>query len=103
MALDACTTYTRAVQLLRELAEKGFVLSQCDKGEWVIEDKFDPVSVERKKARVSFKSPEPDVPTGTDRVYYQNAYPVTSVIYSIYILRVPVPSNLAPLRDYDFN
>ena len=36
-------------------------------------------------------------------MFYQNAYPVTAVVYGLYPLRDPDPANLAPLRDGDLN
>jgi len=36
-------------------------------------------------------------------VFYQNAYPVTAVVYGLYPLRDPNSTNLAPLRDGDLN
>ena len=41
--------------------------------------------------------------TGIDSVFYQNAYPVTAVVYGLHIVRDPDPANLAPLRDGDLN
>jgi len=41
--------------------------------------------------------------TGIDSVFYQNAYPVTAVVYGLYPIRDPDPANLAPLRDGDLN
>ena len=35
-------------------------------------------------------------------MFYQNAYPVTAVVYGLYPIR-PDPANLAPLRDGDLN
>ena len=72
--------------------------------DWVLEDKFDPVRADRKKGRgvaeVAWNT-SPGVLTGIDSVFYQNAYPVTAVVYSLYPLRDPDPANLAPLRDGD--
>ncbi|MEW8688036.1 MAG: hypothetical protein AB2556_19670, partial [Candidatus Thiodiazotropha sp.] len=39
--------------------------------------------------------------TGIDKVFYQNAYPVSAVAYGLYPTREPDPANLAPLRDGD--
>ena len=36
-------------------------------------------------------------------MFYQNAYPVTAVVYGLYPIRDPDPANLAPLRDGDLN
>ena len=36
-------------------------------------------------------------------MFYQNAYPVTAVVYGLYAVRDPDPANLAPLRDGDLN
>ena len=41
--------------------------------------------------------------TGIDSVFYQNAYPVTAVVYGLYPIRDPDPANLAPLKDGDLN
>lgn len=49
------------------------------------------------------RTTKPGVLTGIDRPYYQNAYPVTAVIYGLYLLRDPDPANLAPLRDGNLN
>ena len=46
---------------------------------------------------------KPGVLTGIDSVFYQNAYPVTAVAYSLYPIRGPNPANLAPLRDGNVN
>ena len=43
----------------------------------------------------------PGVLTGIDSAFYQNAYPVTAVVYGLYPVRDPDPANLAPLRDGD--
>ena len=45
----------------------------------------------------------PGVLTGIDSVFYQNAYPVTAVVYGLYPVRDPDSANLAPLRDGDLN
>jgi hypothetical protein len=36
-------------------------------------------------------------------VFYHNAYPVTTVIYGLYLFRDPDQVNLAPIRDGDLN
>ena len=46
---------------------------------------------------------KPGVLTGIDSVFYQNAYPVTAVVYGLYTVRDPDPANLAPLRNGDLN
>ncbi|MEW8688937.1 MAG: hypothetical protein AB2556_24220 [Candidatus Thiodiazotropha sp.] len=56
LALDARMTDERAARLLNSLPEGGFVLKlkflrEQQEGEWVVEDKFDPVRVERKKGQ----------------------------------------------------
>ena len=87
-------TFRRAFLLkltfLREKAE-----DDC-----VVEDKFDPVRAERKKGQgvieVS-RDTRPGVLTGIDGVFYQNAYPVTAVVYGLNPIRDPDPANLAPL------
>ncbi|MEW8688808.1 MAG: hypothetical protein AB2556_23570, partial [Candidatus Thiodiazotropha sp.] len=42
---------------------------------------------------------KPGVLTGIDKPYYENSYPVTAVVYGIYPIRDPDPTNLAPLKD----
>ena len=46
---------------------------------------------------------KPGVLTGIDRVFYQNAYPVTAVAYGLYPIRDPDPANLAAMRDDNLN
>ncbi|MEW8688556.1 MAG: hypothetical protein AB2556_22310 [Candidatus Thiodiazotropha sp.] len=41
--------------------------------------------------------------TGIDRVFYQNAYPVSAAAFGFYRIRDPDPANLDPLRDGDLN
>ena len=84
------------LKFLREKAED----------DWVLEDKFDPVRAERKKSRGVVEvaqNTSPGVLTGIDSVIYQNAYPVTAVVYGLYSIRDQDPANLAPLRDGDLN
>ncbi|MEW8688555.1 MAG: hypothetical protein AB2556_22305, partial [Candidatus Thiodiazotropha sp.] len=54
LALDARMTYERAARLLDSLPEGEFLpkikfLREQQEGEWAVEDKFDPIRVERKK------------------------------------------------------
>ena len=56
MALDACMTDVRAAGLLRALPENESILKikflhEQNEGDWVVEDKFDPVRTERKKGQ----------------------------------------------------
>ena len=44
---------------------------------------------------------KPGVLTGIDKVFSQNAYPVTAVVYGPYPIRDPDPTNLAVLRHGD--
>ncbi|MEW8688923.1 MAG: hypothetical protein AB2556_24150 [Candidatus Thiodiazotropha sp.] len=41
--------------------------------------------------------------TGIEKVFYQNAYPISAVAYGLYSIRDPDPANLAALRDGDLN
>ena len=111
LALDARMTDQRAAQLLAALPRGEFILKlkflrERAEGNWVVEDKFDPIRAERKRGQgiveVS-RDTKPGLLTGVDRVFYQNAYPVTAVVYGLYPLRDPDPANLAPLRDGDLN
>ncbi|MEW8333809.1 MAG: hypothetical protein AB2692_22955, partial [Candidatus Thiodiazotropha sp.] len=111
LALDARITDERATRLLDNLPEGGFLLKlkflrELQDGDWVVEDKFDPVRAERRKGQAVVdisRDTKPGVLTGIDKVFYQNAYPVTAVAYGLYPIRDPDPANLAPLRDGDLN
>ncbi|MEW8389930.1 MAG: hypothetical protein AB2660_20660, partial [Candidatus Thiodiazotropha sp.] len=104
-------TDERATRLLDNLPEGGFLLKlkflrELQDGDWVVEDKFDPVRAERRKGQAVVdisRDTKPGVLTGIDKVFYQKAYPVTAVAYSLYPIRDPDPANLAPLRDGDLN
>ena len=112
LALDARMADVRATQLLAalpggtEFLLRIKFLREKAEDDWVLEDKFDPVQAERKKGQgvveVS-RDTKPGVLTGIDSVFYQNAYPVTAVVYGLYPVRDPDPANLAPLRDGDLN
>jgi hypothetical protein len=111
MVLDASMKDGRAARLLATLPEDKFILKikfprEQNENDWVVEDKFDPVKAERKKGQGVIEitqATSPGALTGIDKVFYQNAYPVTAVIYGLYPLRDPDPANLAPLRDGDLN
>ena len=94
--LPGGTEFLLRIKFLREEAED----------EWVLEDKFDQVRAERKKGQGVVEVSryiKPGVLTGIDSVFYQNAYPVTAVVYGLYPVRDPDPANLAPFRDGDLN
>ncbi|MEW8689362.1 MAG: hypothetical protein AB2556_26360 [Candidatus Thiodiazotropha sp.] len=100
LALDARMTDERVARLLDSLPEGGFVLKlkflhEQQEGEWVIEDKFDPVCVERKKGvaiiEISWDT-KPGVLIEIDRVFYQNAYPVSAVASTQHRPRQPRPT-----------
>ncbi|MEW8686008.1 MAG: hypothetical protein AB2556_09385 [Candidatus Thiodiazotropha sp.] len=81
-------------------------LREQQEGDWVVEDKFDPVCVERKKGQAIVevsRDIKPGVLTGSDKVYYQNAYPVAAVVYDLYPIRDLAPATLPPLRDGDLS
>ena len=84
-------------------------LRERDRGKWVIEDKFDPVRTEKKKGQgivvcsTRTEDAKPGTLVGIDRVFYQNAYPVTAVVYGLYPIREPDPANLAPMRHGNYN
>ena len=111
LALNARMTDGRAAKLLAALREGEFLLKlkflrEHAEGDWVVEDKFDPIRAERKKGQVIIeisRDTKPGALTGIDSVFYQNAYPVTTVVYGLYPIRDPYPANLAPLRDGDLN
>ena len=109
LARDARMTDARVTQLLAALPEGEFILKikfLREQLEWVVEDKFDRIRAERKKGQGVIeisKKTKPGALTGIDSVFYQNAYPVTAVVYGLYPLREPDLANLAPLKDGDLN
>ncbi len=112
LALVARMLDKRAAQLLAVFLEDDehllrikFLL-ELDEGDWVVEDKFNPVRAERKKGQDVIKisqDTKPGALIGIDQVFYQNAYPVTAVVYGLYPIREADPANLAPLIDGDLN
>ena len=98
LALNARITDVRATQLLAALPEGNFILRlkflrETD-DDWVLEDKFDSVRIERKKGQRVIeisRDTKPGMLTGTDSVFYQIAYPVTAVAYGLYPIRDPDP------------
>lgn len=107
---DGTMTDERAARLLQEIPQGEYILKlkylREHDGDWVIEDKFDPVKAERRQGQGIVKinqTTTPGVLTGSDKPYYQNAYPITAVVYGLYPLRDPDPANLAPMRDGDLN
>ena len=92
LALDARMADVRAIQLLAalpggtELLLRSKFLREKAEDDWVLEDKFGPVRAERKKGQgvveVS-RDTKPGVLTGIDSAFYQNAYPVTAVVYGL--------------------
>ncbi|MEW8615620.1 MAG: hypothetical protein AB2610_20885 [Candidatus Thiodiazotropha sp.] len=100
----------RATQLLATLPEGDIILKikflREKDNEWVLDDKFDPVRIERKNSQGVIeisRDTKPGMLTGIDSVFYQNAYPITAVAYGLYPMRDPNPANLAPSRDGDLN
>ena len=73
---------------------------------WVVEDGFAPLKEGETRGRevleISSKT-KPGALEGIDKLYFQNAYPVTEVVYGLYPVRDPNPVNLAPMRNGDFN
>ena len=110
LSLNARMTDVRATQLLAALPEGNFILKlkflRENDDDWVLEDKFDPVQIERIKGQgviVISRDTKPGVLTRIDSAFYQNAYPVTAVAYGLYPIRGPDPAKLAQLRDGDLN
>ena len=67
-------------------------------GNWVIEDKFDPIKNKLNKIVTISKTTKPGLLIGVEGPYYKNAYPVTAVVYGLYPVRTPDPDNLQPLK-----
>ena len=66
----------------------------------------DPVRVEEKKGGTILEiAPDmkPGVLTGIDKVFYQNAYPISAAVYDLYPISDPDPANLTALRHGDLN
>ena len=111
IALDARMTDARATSLLQRLPEGEYLLKlkylrERAEGDWTVEDKFDPVRTEHKKGQTVVtitKDTKPGLFTGIDRPYYQNAYPVTGVVYGLYPIEEADPTKLAPMKDGDYN
>ena len=100
------------VEFLRiEFLEGEFLLKlkflrEQNEDDWVVEDKFDPTRTKNRKGETIVAISEDTAPgllTGINLVYYQNAYPVTAVVYGLYPIRPLDPANLAPLRDGGLN
>ncbi len=98
----------RAAQLLTVLPEDDEhllrikFLCERDEGDSVVDDKFNPVRAERKKGQGVIEISR-DTKPGALTGIYQNAYPVTAVVYGLYPIREADPANLTPLRDGDLN
>ncbi|MEW8688990.1 MAG: hypothetical protein AB2556_24490, partial [Candidatus Thiodiazotropha sp.] len=87
LALHASMTDERAAKILARLPGDDFLLKLLRReqqgGDWVVEDKFDPVRTEREKGQAIVevsRDTKPGVLTGIDKVYYPNPYPVTAVV-----------------------
>ena len=99
LALDARMADGRVARLLGNRPEGDFLLKlkflyKRVEGDWVLEDKFDHVRLEKKKGQAVVevsRETRPGLLTGLDKVYYQNAYPVTAVAYGLYPIRDPEP------------
>lgn len=103
---DARMTDERAARLLDNISEGEFnlrlkFLRGRDQGDWFIEDKIEPIREEvgRGQGIVTItRENQPGALTGIDWGYYQNTYPITVTVYGLYLIRVPDPANLAPMR-----
>jgi len=103
--IDGTMNDARAAKLLGLLGEDNLLrikFLRDFRGDWIVEDKFDPIKKDHAVVTVSRRT-RSGVLTGIDKVYYQNAYPITMVVYGIYSVRVPNPANLAPMRNGDLN
>jgi len=109
--MDAYVSDERTSWILAVLPNKEFIIrvkfiKQRADGNWVIEDKIDPVHTERKKGQSIIEISQNTMPgalTEIDSVFYQNAYSVTAVVYGFYPVRDPDPANLVTLGDGDLN
>ena len=97
LVLDAGMADERMARLLDSLLEGDFLLKlkylqEKAEADCVLEDKFDPVHAKRKKGQGVIEVSQgmkPGVLTGIDSVFYQNAYPVTTVVYGLCPIRDP--------------
>ena len=65
-------------------------LREHAQGDWVTENKFNPVRAERNKRQGIIEISQntwPGVLTGLNEVFYSNVYPVTAVVYGPYPFR----------------
>ena len=73
---------------------------------WVVEDGFAPLKQgPTRGGNVLEITPQtqPGALEGMDRLYFQNAYQVSAVVYGLYPIRAPDERNLNPMRDGDLN
>lgn len=106
--VDATMTIVRASKLLRRIPPGDHIIRikyirEFGIDNWIVEDKFEPVRTDRRKIVTINRTTKSGAFVGIDKVYFQNAYPVTAVIYGLYPIRNPNLDNLDPLRTGDFN
>ena len=110
LALDTQMADERAARLLDSLPEGQFLLKlkflRENEDDWVLEDVWSNPGWAKEGPGGHQGLPrdtKPGVLTGIDSVFYQNAYPITAVVYGLYPIRDPDPANLAPLKTGDLN
>ena len=73
-----------------------------NEGGWFVEDKYDPIRLEREKGSKHIeisRETKAGVLKGIDKVYYNNAYPVSAVIYDLYKLSEPDINKLPTMKE----
>ena len=103
-------TAEMATEVLQHLEGDYLVKVKFDReqtpGVWVAEDGFAPLKEGRahggKVLEIS-RITNPGALEGVDRLYFQNANPVTEVVYGLYPIRDPDPENLASMHTGDLN
>ena len=100
---DASMTEERAEEIIDKLPDGDFRLQltfiKHDGNRWVIEKGRNPIRASnRKYLFILNKDTRPGALVGIDSLYYDEAYPVTVVIYEGYKLKEPDITKLQPMR-----
>lgn len=110
IVVDYTMTAERAAEVLQKLEGEYLVkvkfLREQTPGVWVYEDGFAPLKQSQTRGGNVLElssATKPGALEGIDRLYYQNAYPVSAVVYGLYPIREPDEQNLEPMRDGDLN
>ena len=100
---DASMTEERAEDIINRLPEGDFRLQlafiKYDGRQWIVEEGRNPIRASnRKDLFILNKNTRPGALVGIDSLYYDEAYPVTVVIYLGYKIKEPDAEKLQPMR-----